>query len=70
MTKVAIEAGYRHLECAEMYVKEAEVGIAIKKSDIPRQESFVTTKVADEISNIPAALETSLEKLQRDYVDL
>ncbi|EOO01380.1 putative ketoreductase protein [Phaeoacremonium minimum UCRPA7] len=44
MAKDALEAGFRHLDCAEMYDNEAEVGKAIKESGVPRQELFVTTK--------------------------
>lgn len=70
MVKEALEAGFRHLDCAEMYDNEAEVGQAIKESGIPRQELFVTTKVADGIKDVPRAIVESLNKLQIDYVDL
>ncbi|KXG48878.1 Aldo/keto reductase subgroup [Penicillium griseofulvum] len=47
MAKDALEARFRHLDCAEMYDNKAEVGNAIKESGIHREELFVTTKVAD-----------------------
>lgn len=43
--KSAIAAGYRHLDCAEVYRTESEVGAAIKESGIAREELFITTKV-------------------------
>jgi diketogulonate reductase-like aldo/keto reductase len=70
MVKAAIEAGYRHLDCAEMYGNEEEVGIAIQECGVPREDLFVTTKVADGIHDIPRALAESLRKLQLDYVNL
>ncbi|KAM3538021.1 hypothetical protein ARSEF1564_009059 [Beauveria bassiana] len=70
MAKDALEAGFRHLDCAEMYDNEAEVGQAIRESGIPREELFVTTKVANGIKEVPRAIEESLKRLQLDYVDL
>ena len=70
MVKDALQAGYRHLDCAEMYGNEEEVGVAIRESGIPRDDLFVTTKVAEGIHNIPQALHDSLQKLQLDYVNL
>jgi len=43
--KLAIEAGYRHIDCAAVYANEASVGHGIKSSGIPRNELFVTSKV-------------------------
>lgn len=43
--KSAIAAGHRHLDCAEVYRTESEVGVAIKESGIAREELFITTKV-------------------------
>jgi len=67
----AIEAGYRHIDTASMYGNEESVGAAIRKSGIPREEIFVTTKLWNSDHGNPArALETSLRKLKMDYVDL
>jgi diketogulonate reductase-like aldo/keto reductase len=44
--------------------------MAIKDSGIPRVEFFITTKLMTDMSNIAAAFEASLEKLQIDYVNL
>lgn len=69
-TKTALKLGYYHLDAAEVYNTEAEVGIAIKESKVPREKLFVTTKVITNIQDVPNAINQSLEKLQLDYVDL
>lgn len=69
----ALRLGYRHIDTAEMYGNEAEVGNAIKASGIARKEIFVTTKVwPNDFSKkrfIPC-VEDSLRKLKVDTVDL
>lgn len=71
--KMALEAGYRHIDTAQIYGNEAEVGKAIADSGIPREEIFLTTKIwIDKLGSEhfePSVLE-SLEKLQTSYVDL
>jgi 2,5-diketo-D-gluconate reductase A len=69
----AINAGYRLIDTAAIYRNESGVGEAIKKSSIPRDQLFITTKVwnADQgYESTLAAFETSLQKLQLDYVDM
>ena len=69
----AIETGYRSIDTAQAYANEEGVGNALKKSGLPREEFFITTKVW--ISNAgyekaKASIEESLKKLQTDYIDL
>jgi len=69
----AIEIGYRLIDTAQSYGNEEAVGRAIKKSGVPREELFITTKVW--ISNAgyekaKKSIEESLKKLQLDYLDL
>jgi len=68
--KTAIGMGYRHLDGAEVYKTETELGIAIKECGVDRSKLYVTTKVMPNIADIPAAIKLSLKKLQLDYVDL
>jgi len=67
--KSAIKQGIRHIDGAQGYGNEEEIGVAIKESGIPREELFITTKVRD-IKDLPGAIDVSLEKLQLEYVDL
>nr|POE93001.1 nad/nadp-dependent indole-3-acetaldehyde reductase [Quercus suber] len=69
-TKLAISLSYHHLDGAEVYKTETELGAAIQASGVARDKLFVTTKVLPSISDIPGALATSLRKLQTSYVDL
>ena len=69
----ALEAGYRLIDTAESYYNEKEIGEAIKKSNIPRNEIFITTKLANEnhgYDNTLKSFEGSLKRLGLDYVDL
>lgn len=71
--KWALEAGYRHIDTAAIYRNEDGVGKGIKASGVPREEIFVTTKVwnSDQgYENTLAAFETSLKKLELEYIDL
>ena len=69
----AIGLGYRHIDTAKMYGNEAAVGDALARTDVPRAELHITTKVWPD-SYAPDAmrrsLETSLSELRLDYVDL
>ena len=71
--KKALAMGYRHIDTAQIYGNEAEVGQAISKSGVPRDELFVTTKVWVENASakgVKASTEESLKKLQLDHVNL
>jgi diketogulonate reductase-like aldo/keto reductase len=62
--------GYNHLDGAEVYRTEEELGLAIQEANRPRDSHFVTTKVHTSIADISAAIDVSLKKLRLDYVDL
>ena len=69
----AYQAGYRLFDTAELYQNEAEVGQALADLRVPREELFVTTKVAEENQGYQrtiASVKDSLHKLQLDYVNL
>lgn len=69
----ALEAGYRHIDTAAVYRNEAGVGRAIAASGIPRDELFITTKLWNSeqgAATSRGAIETSLETLGLDYVNL
>ena len=69
----AIATGYRLIDTAAAYMNEEAVGKAIAKCGVPREELFVTTKlwVQDaSYEGAKAAIETSLNKLGLDYIDL
>src|SRR4051794_3275707 len=69
----AILAGYRLIDTAASYLNEEAVGRAIKRTGVPREELFITTKlwVQDTgYEHTKKAFEKSLERLQLDYLDL
>jgi 2,5-diketo-D-gluconate reductase A len=69
----AFDAGYRHIDTAQGYGNEEGVGQAVRESGLPREEVFVTTKLANGrhgYDDAIAALDESLQKLGLDYVDL
>jgi diketogulonate reductase-like aldo/keto reductase len=71
--KSALTAGYRSIDTAMVYRNEAGVGQAIRESQIPRDELFITTKLwnSDQGSTTTAAaLDASLKRLGLDYVDM
>jgi 2,5-diketo-D-gluconate reductase A len=73
ITGQALEVGYRHIDTAQMYGNEAEVGRAIAESGVPREEIFVTTKLDNSRHGYDAALgalDGSLRRLRFDHVDL
>ena len=69
----AIETGYRLIDTAQSYGNEEAVGSAIKKSGVPREELFITTKPwiqSNGYEGTKKAFENSLKRLQLDYLDL
>jgi diketogulonate reductase-like aldo/keto reductase len=69
----ALDTGYRHIDTAAAYRNEADVGEAIHRSDVPRGDIFVTTKLWNTDQGYDATLrafDRSLERLGFDYVDL
>ncbi|MEX2476671.1 2,5-didehydrogluconate reductase DkgB [Marinobacter sp.] len=71
--KSALSLGYRHIDTAQMYDNEAEVGDGIVSSGIPRREIFLTTKIwHDQLhaSDLINSLHDSLARLKTDHVDL
>jgi 2,5-diketo-D-gluconate reductase A len=69
----AIQTGYRLIDTAAAYMNEEAVGKAIKRSEVPREELFVTTKLWIQdagYDDTKKAFEKSLKKLQLDYLDL
>jgi 2,5-diketo-D-gluconate reductase A len=71
--RTALDAGYRHIDTAQMYGNEEGVGQAIRESGVPREELFVTTKLDNDRhgrDEAAAALDESLARLGLDHVDL
>ena len=69
----ALKAGYRLIDTAQSYFNEEEVGSAIKKSGVPREEIFLTTKIWLEhygYENAKQSVYESMKKLQTEYLDL
>jgi 2,5-diketo-D-gluconate reductase A len=71
--RVALEAGYRHIDTAALYANERGVGEGLARAALPRDEVFVTTKVWNDrhgYDETLRAFDESLAKLGLDYVDL
>src|SRR4029077_12655367 len=66
----ALEAGYRHIDTASMYRNERSVGAALRRSGVPREQVFVTTKLLPTHLSAARELEKSLSRLGLDQVDL
>lgn len=69
----ALDCGYRHFDTAKVYKNEASLGEVLAKSGVPREELYLTTKCwLSDFSKTKTreTFESSLEKLQSDYVDL
>lgn len=75
--KMAIKAGYRHIDCAFIYGNEAEIGQALSECFseglVTREELWITSKLWNDAhakADVIPALKTSLSNLQLDYLDL
>lgn len=71
--KEAAKLGYRHIDTAQAYQNEAGVGRGIKACGVPREEMFVTTKLAAEVKSYDeavASIDSSLETMGLDYLDM
>jgi diketogulonate reductase-like aldo/keto reductase len=71
--KLALEAGYTHIDTADIYGNEAEIGEAIEESGIDRKNLYLTTKIWNSNRNtqgVKQSVEQSLKKLKTDYLDL
>ena len=73
--RLALQAGFRHVDTAQMYENESEVGLGIADSGVPRNEIFVTTKVSTGIMRnggevVRQSIDESLAKLNTGYIDL
>ena len=73
VVECALEAGYRHIDTAQAYGNEEGVGKAIRKSNIARQDLFITSKIAAEAKAYQEAYDSineTLNKMGLDYLDL
>ncbi len=71
--KTALEAGYTHIDTADIYGNEAEIGEAIADSGTERNKLFLTTKIWNSnrsAQGVKYSVEQSLQKLRTDYLDL
>lgn len=69
----ALEIGYRHIDTAQMYQNEQQVGEAVAASGIPREELFITSKLNNGFhlpDDARKAFDESLQKLNMSYIDL
>ena len=69
----AVAAGYRNIDTAQAYGNERGVGEGVRTADVPREELFVSTKLAAEIKDYEgavAAIDSSLATMGLDYIDL
>ncbi|KAG4437438.1 hypothetical protein IFR05_007079 [Cadophora sp. M221] len=62
--KATINRGFRHIDGSDAYGTEEEIGVAIKESEVSREEIFVTAKVLEGINDVPAAIKPALNQLE------
>jgi 2,5-diketo-D-gluconate reductase A len=73
VVSAALRAGYRHIDTAAAYRNERETGRAVAESDVPRDQLYVVTKLANPdqgYDNTLAAFDASMDRLGLDYLDL
>ncbi|WP_422072326.1 aldo/keto reductase [Tranquillimonas rosea] len=73
LVDAALAEGYRHIDTAQAYENEKEVGQGMRDSDVPRDQVFLTTKILPQdfaADDFRAAAERSLKALDTDYIDL
>ncbi|WP_252731470.1 aldo/keto reductase [Lentibacter algarum] len=73
MVAAALSEGFRHIDSAQAYDNETQVGEGLRRADVRRDEMFLTTKILPEHfapEAFTAAADASLERLGTDYVDL
>jgi len=71
--RYALDIGYRLIDTAQAYENEEEVGKALRQSGVPREDVFVTTKIANIVAgraDVLASFEESLRKIDTEYVDM
>ena len=71
--RMALDIGYRHIDTAQMYKNEREIGEALSVSNVPREDIFLTTKIWHtnlEAEEVLQSTEESLRQLDTPYVDL
>ncbi|KAI9501785.1 hypothetical protein GGI25_006449 [Coemansia spiralis] len=71
--KNAVEAGYRHIDCAKIYGNQREIGQALKEVNVPRKDLFIVSKIYQNKHRpelVEGALDEILEELQLDYLDM
>ncbi|KAI5117837.1 hypothetical protein M0805_005166 [Coniferiporia weirii] len=71
--EAALKCGYRHIDTAEYYKNEADVGRAVRESGVPRENVFVTTKIYHPMHGHDATMrvvDESLAKFDLSYIDL
>ncbi|KAJ1984243.1 hypothetical protein H4R33_004447 [Dimargaris cristalligena] len=71
--KEALRIGYRHIDCASVYENQEEVGKALRESDVPRDQIWITSKLWNTEHNpkdVGPACDDTLRKLGIDYLDL
>lgn len=69
----AVKIGYRHIDTAQAYGNERGIGAGVKACGIPREELFITSKVAAEAKTYDAAaksIDETFQKMELDYIDL